>query len=782
MGNRPTQGAENPRRPLSTGRPSAIQRGPSLLTCGRYVGRIGSLAVALGVGAAVVAMPLAAADSSEGDSASVSAGQPDTGGRTARTATQPRTAQRGAAARAAHSAASAPRAAATETGSPREVAAETSPAAATERARAGAGRGTAQRRPTTITADATALSQASRPAAVIDPAAAPLDGSSVTPLSTDRAEGAVWSCRECRNPTGTSAARPVAAPTEQTLTGPGFAVQQLLDAVGTWLSGLPSGPVTDLLAGALLMVRRELFNQTPTVAPRVLVDEVLRPMAPAEGSTFSTSLTGEVVGTLGATDPEGAVLSYAVSQAPQFGTVRIDPNGSWTYNPTDASAALEDVFTVSVSDGGWNILDPFAAPTTVIVAVRPGLSSSAIKPGLIASDWLEVVKETGEINGDEPVMLTVVMTTTLGVAGSTSVRVVNRFPGQIASGVDTGDKVRIPDSDGDVWIDYSDKFKPLTWDAWMNTTEYGAEDTRDLSVFRVNVTQGGYGYDPLNPPTVRFEGGLKDGGVAATARVILERHPNPDPDDDFGYIVKGIEIINPGSGYIAAPTVVIEGVGVDAAANAKIAAPVPLPVIVVATLMLEGDFSPPGVTGDLGTPVSAKLKTVGEELEKTKIYVPNIVNGDVSALTDAATIIKSKVELTGADYAKIASMRIGDWFFSLKDPDDPVAVGIAGLIPLDGSFIDSFTDLRTLSFGEGVQLDDQFMYSKTVNLDPIKILGVQLWDFDLATRFGFLVPPSKNDKKDGNPQGWETTYAGDYADNDWAEWKVETKAWPQINW
>lgn len=746
---------------------------------GRYVGRIGALAVALGVGTAVVAMPLAAADSGYDDSAAVSSGRPDTSDRLRHT----RTTQQGGPARAVRSAAGAPRAAATESGSAREAAAGASPAPLTAESavRTGFERGTAQRRPTT--AEAPAPARQPTPAAVIDPAAAALDGSSVTALTTGPTAGAVWSCRECRNPAATTAARPLSAPIRQTLTSPAFAVEQLLDAVGTWLSGLPSGPVSDLLAGALLLVRRGLFNQMPIVAPRVQVNEVLRPMIPEDsgaGSTFSTSLIGEVVGTLGAVDPEGAALSYTVSRGPQFGSVRVDPDGSWAYTPTDASAALADMFTVSVRDGGWNILDPFAPPTTVTVEVRPGVSSSVMKPGLISSDWLEVVKETGELNGDEPVVLTVLMTTTLGVDGSTTVKIVNRYPSEIASGVDAGGKVPIPDSDGDVWINYGDKFQPLTWSAWQNSTEYG-DEPRPLSVFRVAIENGGSGFDPLSPPTVRFEGGLAKDGVAATGVVILE--PGLEAGD---YKVKGIEITNPGKGYISAPKVLIDGgdsAGVKA--RALIGAPVPVPLIVVTTLTLEGDFSLPGVTGDLGTPVAERLKIVGEELENTKIYAGDIANNKFDALVSAANIISEKVALTTLDNIALAVRRISDWFASISDPDDPVAVGVVGLIPLDGTFLASFTDPRTINFGsteQPVYLDEQFMRSTTMNLDPIKIGPIQLWDFDLATRFGFLVPPASNDKKGGKQQGWETTYAGDYADNDRAEWKVETLAWPQVNW
>ncbi len=47
-------------------------------------------------------------------------------------------------------------------------------------------------------------------------------------------------------------------------------VARALDGAGDWLSGLPDGPVTDLLSGALLLVRRTLFPKVPTI-PKVSV-------------------------------------------------------------------------------------------------------------------------------------------------------------------------------------------------------------------------------------------------------------------------------------------------------------------------------------------------------------------------------------------------------------------------------------------------------------------------------------------------------------------------------
>ena len=44
-----------------------------------------------------------------------------------------------------------------------------------------------------------------------------------------------------------------------------IAIEQVLDAVGDWISGLPGGPLQDLLAGGLLLVRNVLFGSVESV-------------------------------------------------------------------------------------------------------------------------------------------------------------------------------------------------------------------------------------------------------------------------------------------------------------------------------------------------------------------------------------------------------------------------------------------------------------------------------------------------------------------------------------
>lgn len=110
-----------------------------------------------------------------------------------------------------------------------------------------------------------------------------------------------------------------------------------------------SGPLTPVVWAVFGWVRRNLFNQSPTVT--------YNPM--------TTTQTGQsVTGNIGATDPEGDKLTYKVTQKPQNGTVTIDQTtGTFTYTPNDINydATQSDTFTVSVSDGKFNLLNMFGS-------------------------------------------------------------------------------------------------------------------------------------------------------------------------------------------------------------------------------------------------------------------------------------------------------------------------------------------------------------------------------------------------------------------------------------
>ena len=154
------------------------------------------------------------------------------------------------------------------------------------------------------------------------------------------------------------------------------AIAGFFDSVSRLLSSVPANPISELLSGALLLLRRTLFNQLPSAAPTDLQELV----------------SGDLEGNLNATDPEGDPLAYQVVEAPQYGTVTVDANGAFLYAPRPPDcppgpggcpknpvSGLNDSFTVAVSDGGFNLLDPFSDRATE-VTVQVGASQQEALP------------------------------------------------------------------------------------------------------------------------------------------------------------------------------------------------------------------------------------------------------------------------------------------------------------------------------------------------------------------------------------------------------------------
>lgn len=93
-----------------------------------------------------------------------------------------------------------------------------------------------------------------------------------------------------------------------------------------------------LIEGAALLWRRRLFNEAPDVSPVQLTGHS----------------DGPITGSIGAVDPEGDPLVYAVTGDPRFGTVTISQDGSYTYIP-GADFGGSDNFVVAVTDTGRHI-------------------------------------------------------------------------------------------------------------------------------------------------------------------------------------------------------------------------------------------------------------------------------------------------------------------------------------------------------------------------------------------------------------------------------------------
>jgi hypothetical protein len=152
--------------------------------------------------------------------------------------------------------------------------------------------------------------------------------------------------------TQTVAAAAATAPADPTaqIAAPAIGVVGFLNGIVTnllnpFLAPAPSTPepATPVIWAVLGWVRRQQFNQSPTITY----------------NPTTTVQTGQTVtGNIGATDPEGDALTYAVTKAPQYGTVTIDQaTGNFTYTPNDINydAAQTDSFKVSVTDGKFNV-------------------------------------------------------------------------------------------------------------------------------------------------------------------------------------------------------------------------------------------------------------------------------------------------------------------------------------------------------------------------------------------------------------------------------------------
>ena len=314
------------------------------------------------------------------------------------------------------------------------------------------------------------------------------------------------------------------------------------------------------------------------------------------------------------------------------------------------------------------------ATTATIAAPAPApapaqsATTGSVKPGLIAADKLRVLEETGEFNGDEPVMLTVRVETVLGQQGSTRVSLVNDAPGEIASGVDAGDEVGIPDRYGDIWINL---VKPLSTDA--------------------------------------------------VARAIDSKTP------------------------------------------------VPIPVVMTATVMLEGDLSNGPMIGQMGQTVVNHLQAkVAPELENTKIMMKSV--DEISGYEGALDRIGAAAKPDSAVITDLVLQKIKDWAASFSDPDDPAGVSLTALVPVD----ESVTDLIEAGGGpKKIGLDSQYL-----RLDH-KSVRTPVFDTDIEIRTGLLVPPSA---LDGREQQWWTTYSSDYIGDAPVKYAVWNHAWPTITW
>lgn len=126
----------------------------------------------------------------------------------------------------------------------------------------------------------------------------------------------------------------------------GFLNAVVTNLLNPFLAPAPNSPdpITPVVWAVLAFVRRNFFNEAPTVSH----------------NPTTTVQTGQTVtGNIGASDAEGDTLTYSVTKGPEHGTLTIDQaTGNFTYTPDeiDYNAAQMDSFTVSVTDGKANLL------------------------------------------------------------------------------------------------------------------------------------------------------------------------------------------------------------------------------------------------------------------------------------------------------------------------------------------------------------------------------------------------------------------------------------------
>ena len=155
------------------------------------------------------------------------------------------------------------------------------------------------------------------------------------------------------------------------------AVVDWFDSTSASLATLPRGPLNELASGALMLVRRSLFNQLPSASPAQLF----------------TDAAGQVSGSIGASDPEGDALNYRLVRAPEFGLVQIAADGTYTYVPgSDYSGS--DTFVVGVSDSGFNLLNPSGSRTTDVAVQVP--DESLIGPPVGVSRGFNLTNLSGQ--------------------------------------------------------------------------------------------------------------------------------------------------------------------------------------------------------------------------------------------------------------------------------------------------------------------------------------------------------------------------------------------------
>ena len=260
-------------------------------------------------------------------------------------------------------------------------------------------------------------------------------------------------------------------------------VDVFLHRVANWLAGLPANNITMFLEGALLMVRRSLFNQAPNLTP---VQQ-------------TTSSEGPIQGSLGAIDPDGDPLSFSVVADAQLGAVQIAEDGGYVYTPGPDYAGT-DSFTVRVAteQQGFNLLTGSDGSREVTVLVGTDAPTNPFAAGLPdpidaalylagASAGITVDKRS-RLLGDQFIA-------TVAVDGITADTQLMWMDARGRTGeISVANMLAAPGSDGVTWWDEFAEAGELSNDGVMVGVDFrvdGGENTVILSNVQVNVNSAG---------------------------------------------------------------------------------------------------------------------------------------------------------------------------------------------------------------------------------------------------------------------------------------------------
>jgi len=133
-------------------------------------------------------------------------------------------------------------------------------------------------------------------------------------------------------------------------------------ALTAGVATVETSQTTNALGGVLGGLLHLLFNNPPTTA-----------YDPAQNTQGGA---GVITGTLHAADPDGDALTFTVTEAPQHGTVVVNaPDGTFTYTPDPAFAHAggTDSFTIEVADNHPSLLSPAG-----VVSVDVSVTVSAV--------------------------------------------------------------------------------------------------------------------------------------------------------------------------------------------------------------------------------------------------------------------------------------------------------------------------------------------------------------------------------------------------------------------